>query len=138
MLLTNSLDIFGTPKRYSFELLSYFTKNEIHSTKLLEFSKGSGQDDLIEYCLKPRRTLFEVLQDFTSLDIPLNYLLDIVSDIKYRSFSIASAFEAHQNIVGLCVAVVKYKNIMAKEREGICTKWMKEWSIGGKFDSLIL
>lgn len=38
-----------------------------------------------------RRTIFEVMQDFKDVRVPLNYILDVFPVIMPRSFSIASA-----------------------------------------------
>ncbi|RUP44885.1 hypothetical protein BC936DRAFT_148898 [Jimgerdemannia flammicorona] len=43
------------------------------------------------YCQRVRRTLAEVLSDFSSARIPLDYLLDLVPELRPRQFSIASA-----------------------------------------------
>ena len=37
------LDIQGVPKRYFFELLSFFTTSEMEKEKLLEFASAEGQ-----------------------------------------------------------------------------------------------
>ena len=42
-LFERYLDIFGKPRRHFFQLLSFFTENEIHKEKLLEFASTDGQ-----------------------------------------------------------------------------------------------
>jgi len=76
-LLTNYLDIFGIPRRHFFELLSFFAQAEAERDKLREFVSAEGQQDLLNYCNKMRRTAYEALQDFPSLVIPLEYLCDL-------------------------------------------------------------
>jgi len=39
-------DIQGVPKRYFFELLSFFTTSEMERGKLLEFASAEGQEEL--------------------------------------------------------------------------------------------
>jgi sulfite reductase alpha subunit-like flavoprotein len=42
-LLETKLDIFGRPRRYFFELLSFFATDGQHREKLIEFSSVAGQ-----------------------------------------------------------------------------------------------
>ena len=88
-LFIKYLDIFGVPRRSFFEMLAHFTKDELQTERLQEFASAEGQDDMFSYCQRPRRTLAEVLFDFKSATIPLEYILDIFPIIRPRSFSIA-------------------------------------------------
>jgi len=42
-LLEQCLDIFGKPRRYFFELISFFTTDPDHRDKLKEFASTQGQ-----------------------------------------------------------------------------------------------
>ena len=110
--VTTYLDIQAVPSRYFFELLSHFSSDELEKEKCLEFNTGEGQQDLYEYCNRPRRHLLEVLHDFrhSTPNIPFDYLFDLVPAIKPRSFSIASSPARHGGVVELLVAVVKYRS----------------------------
>lgn len=59
-LVTHYLDISCVPRRSFFELLSYFSTNELEREKLQEFSSAQGQEELYSYCNRPRRTTLEV------------------------------------------------------------------------------
>lgn len=61
-LVTHYLDISCVPRRSFFELLSYFSTNELEREKLQEFSSAQGQEELYSYCNRPRRTTLEVRQ----------------------------------------------------------------------------
>jgi sulfite reductase alpha subunit-like flavoprotein len=122
--LTSALDVFGRPRRYFFELLSYFAKNHTQAEKLMEFSTAQGQTDLYAYCHKPKRTIFEVLQDFNSVELELDYLFDLIPLMRARSFSISSCPTVHPNRINLTVAIVKYKTSLKVPRVGVCTKWL--------------
>lgn len=85
------MDVFGKPKRYFFQLLSHFATDPNHAEKLREFSTAKGQGDVYAYCHRVRRNVFEVLQDFHSVKkFPIEYLMDIFTEMRPRSFSIAS------------------------------------------------
>ncbi|KAI8089420.1 uncharacterized protein BX664DRAFT_332981 [Halteromyces radiatus] len=123
-LFTKHLDIFGVPRRSFFEMLSYFTTNQDHVERLREFISPEGQDDMWAYCQRPRRTIAEILYDFTPLNLPFDYILDLFPPLQPRSFSIASSLKAHPHTMELCIGIVKYKTILKKIRRGILTKWI--------------
>jgi sulfite reductase alpha subunit-like flavoprotein len=89
-LFVSCLDIFSVPRRSFFEMLAFFTEDENQTEKLREFSSPDGQDDMYAYCQRPRRTVAEVLFDFQSANIKLDYILDLFPIMQPRSFSIAS------------------------------------------------
>ena len=105
--------------------------------KLVEFSKAEGQDDLYSYCHRVRRTTFEVFQDFGSVLMPLNYLIDLVPLMKARRFSISSSPLVHQKQVHLTVAIVEYKTRLKSPRKGVCTEWMAGLKPGDKIHGII-
>ncbi|KAG0720804.1 NADPH-dependent diflavin oxidoreductase 1 [Chionoecetes opilio] len=92
-------DIQAVPKRYFFELLSYFTKDEMEKEKFEEFTTAEGQQALHDYCTRPKRSITEVLADFphTRQNIPIDYLFDLMPSIKPRPYSIASSSLAMPN-----------------------------------------
>ncbi|XP_077904922.1 NADPH-dependent diflavin oxidoreductase 1 isoform X2 [Ictidomys tridecemlineatus] len=92
-LVSQYLDIASVPRRSFFELLACLSPHELEREKLLELSSAQGQEDLCEYCSRPRRTILEVLCDFphTAGAIPPDYLLDLIPQIRPRAFSIASS-----------------------------------------------
>ncbi|KAI9269869.1 hypothetical protein BY458DRAFT_533609 [Sporodiniella umbellata] len=123
-LLTYHLDIFGVPRRSFFEMLSYFTKDENMTERLREFTLPEGQDDMWAYCMRPRRTIAEVLYDFRPAEIPFEYLLDLFPPLRPRSFSIASSPQTSRGQMALCVAIVRYKTKLQKIRRGVMTRWL--------------
>ncbi|KAJ2438870.1 NAPDH-dependent diflavin reductase [Coemansia sp. RSA 2424] len=127
-LCTNYFDITGVPRRSFFEMLSYFGLLE-EQDKLREFSSTSGQDDLLAYCMRPRRTVLEVLGDFpkTAPRVPLTYIFDVFPVIAERSFSISSDARP---LVDLTVAIVSYKTMMQRKRLGVCTRWLAQLQVG--------
>ncbi|TPX38015.1 hypothetical protein SmJEL517_g00398 [Synchytrium microbalum] len=133
-LLIKHLDIFGRPRRYFFELASYFATNLLQAGKLREFASAAGQSDLYAYCHRMRRTTFEVLQDFASVVFPVDYLLDLMPMMRPRSFSIASSLSVHPGEIHLCVAIVAYYTRMKKIRHGVCTRWLSTLSSGDQFE----
>ncbi|VVC36307.1 Riboflavin synthase-like beta-barrel,Flavoprotein pyridine nucleotide cytochrome [Cinara cedri] len=119
-------DLNIIPNRYTFQLLSYFTDSELEKEKLQEFTTPEGQEELYNYCNRPRRTILEVLTDFphATANLSLEYLFEIFSSIRPRAFSIASAPSVHINEIHLLVAVVTYKTKLLTKRIGLCSTWL--------------
>jgi sulfite reductase alpha subunit-like flavoprotein len=116
------LDINSVPRRSFFELLKFFTSDPSHTEKFTEFCTAEGQEDLWDYTARPRRTILEVLADFSdSLHIPPEYVLDVFPTMKARKFSIASA---RRGEVHLCVAIVRYKTNLKLPRWGVCSRYL--------------
>lgn len=88
------------PRRYTFEILSHFTDSELEYEKLVEFNSAEGQQELYNYCHRPKRTILEVLADFPHAvaKIPIEYLFEIFQPIRPRAFSIASASEVCRSV----------------------------------------
>ncbi|KAM9081766.1 NADPH-dependent diflavin oxidoreductase 1 isoform 1-T1 [Megaptera novaeangliae] len=125
-LVSQYLDIASVPRRSFFELLACLSCHELEREKLLELSSAQGQEDLCEYCTRPRRTVLEVLCDFphTAGAIPPDYLLDLIPLIRPRAFSIASSLLAHPSRLQILVAVVQYQTRLKEPRRGLCSNWL--------------
>ncbi|KAJ1736562.1 NADPH-dependent diflavin oxidoreductase 1 [Coemansia sp. Benny D160-2] len=124
---TYYFDIGGVPRRSFFEMLRHFARTEAERERLCEFASTAGQDDLLTYCMRPRRTFTETLRDFRhTAPLPLEYAFDLVPPIAERSFSISSA----RGPVDLTVAVVTYKTVMRDARRGVCSTWLAQLKPG--------
>ncbi|XP_053418356.1 NADPH-dependent diflavin oxidoreductase 1 isoform X13 [Nycticebus coucang] len=125
-LVSQYLDITSVPRRSFFELLACLSVHELEREKLLEFGSAQGQEELYEYCSRPRRTILEVLCDFphTAGAIPPDYLLDLIPPIRPRAFSIASSLLAHPSRLQILMAVVRYQTRLKEPRHGLCSSWL--------------
>lgn len=87
-------------------------------------------------------------QDFKSVTVPVEMLLELIPTLQPRSFSIASSQHAHPTQVHLCVAVVEYTTpynrqkqvciatvsmqspsaamliVLAFHNQGVCSSWL--------------
>ena len=150
-------DLQCVPRRYFFELLAKFSTDDLEQEKLEELSSSEGQQDLFTYCNRPRRTLMEVLYDFSksACKVPIAYLFDLIPVIKPRAFSIASSLKVTSNLFAettyctssltfnmsvqvnpqqlqVLVAVVEYKTKLSEPRQGLCSKWLSRLTPGKK------
>lgn len=116
----------ASPRRYFFEVMSYFATAEHEKERLQYFASPEGRDDLYEYNQKERRTVLEVLHDFPSVQMPFEWLVQLVPPLKTRAFSISSSHSAHPNQVHLTVSVVSWTTPYKRKRKGLCSSWLAE------------
>ena len=134
-LLSENLDITAIPRRSFFSLIAHFTDNQFHKDRILEFTRPEYIDELYDYTTRPRRSILEVLQEFESVKIPWQWAANILPELRGRQFSIASGGQIKQNPDGsarleLLVAIVKYKTVIRKIREGVCTRYLAHLPAG--------
>ncbi|EPS67176.1 hypothetical protein M569_07599, partial [Genlisea aurea] len=114
----------ASPRRYFFEVMSFFATAEHEKERLVYFASPEGRDDLYEYNQKERRTVLEVLDDFPSVQMPLEWLVEVVPPLRPRAFSVASSLAAHPNEVHLAVSVVSWTTPYKRKRSGLCSSWL--------------
>lgn len=133
-LITHHLDIMSVPRRSFFLQASQFTSDKRERDKLVELTRLEETQQLYDYANRPRRSILETVQEFFTLKIPLDYLLDIFPLIKPRLFSISSrcrqADEPDYNSLELTVGIIEYKTIIRRIRRGLCTRWIKTLNSG--------
>ncbi|CAI4222850.1 unnamed protein product [Auanema sp. JU1783] len=132
--LTRLFDLQTIPKKSFFETLGSISCDDMEKERLLELGSPQGLDDLLDYCVRCRRTVAETLQDFpkTAKNISPDRLFDIFSYIRPRAFSIASNERCHPKRVELLVAKVEYKSRMSVPRRGLCSYYISTLEEGHK------
>ncbi|KAI9085540.1 hypothetical protein K1719_032383 [Acacia pycnantha] len=114
----------ASPRRYFFEVLSFFAEAEHERERLKYFASPEGREDLYQYNQKERRTVLEVLEDFPSVQMPFEWLVQLVPPLKTRAFSISSSQSAHPNQVHLTVDVVSWTTPYKRKKKGLCSSWL--------------
>ncbi|CAK8540557.1 unnamed protein product [Lathyrus sativus] len=114
----------ASPRRYFFEVMSFFATAEHEKERLKDFASPEGRDDLYQYNQKERRTVLEVLEDFPSVQMPFEWLIQLVPLLKTRAFSISSSQSAHPYQVHLTVNVVSWTTPYKRKKKGLCSSWL--------------
>lgn len=127
--LTDYLDVRAIPRRAFFSIISHYTNNEMHKERLLEFTNPEFLDEFWDYTARPRRSVLEVLHEFDSIKIPWRHAPSVFPVLRARQFSIASGGELKRTADGgakfeLLIAIVKYRTIIRRIREGVCTRYL--------------
>ncbi|KDO28247.1 hypothetical protein SPRG_22186 [Saprolegnia parasitica CBS 223.65] len=127
-LMRKYLDIFGTPRRSFFERLSLFASDPDEREKLVELASPGGADLLSDYCTREKRTY--VFEDFASVAVPLEYLVECIPRLQPRSYSIASASATHPSTIELTIALVEFQTPYKRPKRGICSAYVASLPIG--------
>ncbi|PKA64289.1 NADPH-dependent diflavin oxidoreductase ATR3 [Apostasia shenzhenica] len=114
----------ASPRRYFFEVMSFYATADHEKERLHYFASPEGRDDLYQYNQKERRTVLEVLEDFSSVQMPFEWLVQLVPPLKTRAFSISSSPLAHPNQVHITVSVVSWTTPYKRKRHGLCSTWL--------------
>jgi sulfite reductase alpha subunit-like flavoprotein len=130
-LLTNHLDILSIPRRSFFAHLAHYTSDPFQRDRLLEFTDPQYIDELYDYTTRPRRSILEVLQEFETVKIPWQRVCSLIPVMRGRQFSIASADQG-KGEVELLIAIVKYKTVIKRIRQGVCTRYISSLAPGAQ------
>lgn len=145
-LLENVIDIMSIPRRSFFANLSYFAgtgteDEEYQKERLLELANPELIDELWDYTTRPKRTILEVMMDFTTIQIPWQYALSALPLMRGRQFSIASGGDLKQDAEGrtrvqLLVAIADPPSPIIKwrRRYGVCTRYIVTLQPGQKIN----
>ena len=76
------------------------------------------------------RTVLEVLQDFRSARLPLDWLLQLCPRLQPRQFSIACSQKAHPAQAHITLAVVDYRTPFKRRKRGLCSAWLADLQKG--------
>jgi sulfite reductase alpha subunit-like flavoprotein len=145
-LLENVLDIMSIPRRSFFANLAYFAgcsneDEEFQKERLLELANPELIDELWDYTTRPKRTILEVMMDFTTIQIPWQYALSALPLMRGRQFSIASGGDFKQDAEGrtrvqLLVAMADPPSPIIKwrRRYGVCTRYIATLQPGQKIN----
>jgi sulfite reductase alpha subunit-like flavoprotein len=136
-ILMRYLDLNAIPRRSFFAFIFQFTKDEFQKQRLIEFTSPEYIDELYDYTTRPRRSVLEVLQEFDTVKIPWQLAASVLPPLRGRQFSIASGGHLKAGLGGstrfeLLIALVKYKTVIRKVRQGVCTRYLAALSPGTK------
>ncbi|KAL2157532.1 hypothetical protein VTH06DRAFT_6083 [Thermothelomyces fergusii] len=138
-LLTHNLDITAVPKRSFIRELVHFTKDPRERERLLELVEPGNEQEYYDYTCRPRRTILELLRDFAGVRIPFGRVLDLFPVIRGREYSVCNGGKSLTEVsrkfhfrIEILVALVEYKTIIRKPRQGLCSRYLKHLALGTK------
>eukprot|EP01132_Coremiostelium_polycephalum_P003985 gene3985-4986_t len=133
------LDITGIPSKKLFRLLSEYCSNAEEKAKTLKLCLPEGRDEYNQL-ISQRVGLLELLNMFPSSYPPLSYLLDILSPLAPRDYSLSSSpLHLAPGKAAFVFSVVEVKMPNGTKLMGHCTSWLESLCLkSGLLKSLIL
>ncbi|KAJ2324128.1 sulfite reductase [NADPH] flavoprotein component, partial [Coemansia sp. RSA 2702] len=129
--LTHALDLFGRPSKKFYAALAEFARDEKQAEKLRWLTTSEGAVEFKDR-VADTVTYAELLMEFASARPSILHLVDLITPIKPRHYSIASSARMHPGSVHLCVVSVHWKNRAGVARTGQCTRFLDALSIGDR------
>ena len=105
-------------QRWSLPVQPEGTKNRLGSNSFL-ILKILFQNLGFYFCL-----FIQVLEDFPSVHLPFDWLVQLCPPLKTRAFSISSSPLLHPKKVSLTVKALTFTTPFKRKRSGLCSNWL--------------
>jgi sulfite reductase (NADPH) flavoprotein alpha-component len=122
--LVQNVDILGKPPKRFFESLAEFATDEAEKKKLEFLGGKEGAEEFKRLSEVETVTYVDVLQRFQSAHPAFADLVRIVSPLKRREYSIASAQAVTPNSVSLMIVVVDWVDAQGRKRYGQASRYL--------------
>ncbi|KAG5982955.1 hypothetical protein E4U55_001055 [Claviceps digitariae] len=128
--LVQNVDILGKPPKRFYEALAEFATEDVEKKKLEALASAAGAEDFKRRSEIDMLTYVDVLEEFPSARPSFTDLVKIVSPLKRREYSIASAQAVTPNSVSLMIVVVDWVDTKGRTRYGHATRYLSRLQPG--------
>lgn len=128
--LLQNLDILGKPPKRFYELLAGFATDETEKKKLEALGGQAGAEEFKRRAEVDAVTYVDILDEFQSARPSFADLVRIVSPLKRREYSIASAQAVTPTSVSLMIVVVDWVDSKGRTRYGQATRYLSTLKVG--------
>jgi sulfite reductase (NADPH) flavoprotein alpha-component len=128
--LVQNIDILGKPPKRFFESLAEFATDEAEKKKLEFLGGADGAEEFKRLSEVETVTYVDILETFQSAHPSFADLVRIVSPLKRREYSIASAQAVTPTAVSLMIVVVDWVDPKGRTRYGQATRYLSELAPG--------
>jgi len=128
--LVQNIDVLGKPPKRFFESLAEFATDENERQKLEFIGSKEGAEDFKRLSEVDTVTYVDILEQFKSARPAFHDLVRIISPLKRREYSIASAQAVTSNSVALMIVVVDWVDTNGRTRYGQATRYLSELAPG--------
>lgn len=130
-LIEGFIDIRGAPPRRTFlQAMAQLSPEGMYKDRLLHLASSRGRGDFHEYIMEEGRNLIEVLQDFPSVPVDLEWILSYGPKLQCRYYSACSYQRDQKDPVDILAALVEWKTPGRRLRKGLCSKTLSQASPG--------
>lgn len=128
--LVQNVDILGKPPKRFYEALAEFATDETEKKKLESLGSQAGAEDFKRRSEVDTLSYVDILEEFGSARPSFHDLIKIVSPLKRREYSIASAQAVTPNSVSLMIVVVDWVDTKGRTRYGQATRYLSRLPAG--------
>ncbi|ODA82232.1 hypothetical protein RJ55_00739 [Drechmeria coniospora] len=128
--LVQNVDILGKPPKKFYEALAEHATDPTERKKLVALGSAVGAADLKRLTEVDMATYVDVLDEFPSARPDIHELIKIVSPLKRREYSIASAQAVTPTSVALMIVVVNWVDSKGRVRYGQATRYLSRLQPG--------
>ncbi|KAL7910754.1 hypothetical protein GGI35DRAFT_322229 [Trichoderma velutinum] len=128
--LMQNVDILGKPPKRFYEALSEFATDDLQKKKLAALGGNDGAAEFKRRSEVDTVTYVDILEEFSSARPSFHDLVKIVSPLKRREYSIASAQAVTPNSVALMIVVVDWVDTKGRTRTGQATQYLSRLQPG--------
>ena len=128
--LLQNVDILGKPPKRFYEFLAEFATDEAEKQKLEQLAGQGGADEFKRRTEVDTLTYVDVLEEFQSAHPSFHDLIKIVSPLKRREYSIASAQAVTPTSVALMIVVVDWVDPKGRTRYGHASHYLSRLAPG--------
>ncbi|OAQ73771.1 sulfite reductase flavoprotein component [Pochonia chlamydosporia 170] len=128
--LIQNVDILGKPPKRFYEALAEFATDETEQKKLEALGTSAGAEEFKRRSEVDMLTYVDILDEFKSARPGFNDLIKIVSPLKRREYSIASAQAVTPNSVALMIVVVDWVDTKGRTRYGHASHYLSRLQPG--------
>lgn len=126
--LLTCLEIRGVPSKALIRVLAEHTSDPQEKRRLQEICSKQGASDYTKFIREPGLSLLDLLNAFPSCRPPFERLLELVSRLKARPYSVSSSPLENPNHLHFVFNIVEFPAIkgVRPKRQGVCTGWLAE------------
>lgn len=128
-LLEKYCDLTSAPRRSELKLLSHFAKDPISKNALLRMASKEGKDEYRDKILDAHVGIADIVTRLCpSIQIPLNYFIDIVPRLQPRYYTISSSSSVHPKSIHITVSVLNSSRKDGTILKGVCSNYLSNLS----------
>jgi len=125
-ILSRYCDLSGSPKKGLISSLAYFAEKDAEKERLLKIGSKQGKEEYQKWIAEPARNLVEVLEELSSVQVPLENILEMVPRLQPRYYTISSSPGAHPNRIHGTVSIVNESRSGGRVFKGVCSNFIDQ------------
>lgn len=128
--LIENLDLFGKPPKRFYESIADYATDEEEKKQLKKLISPAGGALFKKFQNEEFYTFADIFELFKSVRPSAQELVQLISPLKRREYSIASSQKLHPNEVHLLIVVVDWVDNKGRQRYGQCSKYISDLKVG--------